>query len=209
MEETKQPFDVAFAATRSGNLFTTHTPVEAGFDRFSPALMDRHVRRYAEERLGIPFSQLMALGRLNPDDDSEPFNMAYLAIRGSGAVNGVSRLHGEVSRRLFQPLFPRWPQPEVPIGHVTNGVHVPTWDSEAADQIWTAAGGKDRWRGDLEELSGALDSGSRGGPLEDAHREPRPAHRLRAGNISRASSPGTGRLLKKSSWRRASSIPTR
>jgi len=158
MEETKQSFGVAFATTRSGNLFTTHTPVDAGFDRFSPALMERHVRRYAEERLGIPFSQLMALGRLNPHDESEPFKMAYLAIRGSCAVNGVSRLHGEVSRRLFQPLFPRWPQPEVPIGHVTNGVHVPTWDSKAADQVWTVAGGKDRWRGDLNELSGALDS---------------------------------------------------
>ncbi|HYL37290.1 MAG TPA: alpha-glucan family phosphorylase [Bryobacteraceae bacterium] len=158
MEETKQPFELAFAATRAGNLFTTHTPVEAGFDRFSPDLMERHVRRYAEERLGIPFRQLMALGRLNPDDDSEPFNMAYLALRGSGAVNGVSRLHGEVSRRLFQPLFPRWPQAEVPVGHVTNGVHVPTWDSEAADHIWTVAAGKDRWRGDLEELGGALES---------------------------------------------------
>jgi len=158
MEETKQPFEAAFAATRSGNLFTTHTPVEAGFDRFSPALMDRHIRRYAEERLGIPFQRLMALGRLNPDDDAEPFNMAYLAIRGSGAVNGVSRLHGEVSRRLFQPLFPRWPQTEVPVGHVTNGVHVPTWDSEAADHIWTAAAGKDRWRGDLEDVTGALES---------------------------------------------------
>src|SRR5712691_7920402 len=129
MEETKQAFEAAFAVTRSGNLFTTHTPVEAGFDRFSPVLMERHIKRYAEERLGIPFRQLMALGRLNPNDDSEPFNMAYLAIRGSGAVNGVSRLHGEVSRRLLQPLFPRWPQVEVPVGHVTNGVHVPTWDS--------------------------------------------------------------------------------
>ncbi len=158
MEETKQPFEVAFAATRSGNLFTTHTPVEAGFDRFSPDLMGRHFHRYAEERLGIPFSQLMGLGRLNPYNESEPFNMAYLAIRGSDAVNGVSRLHGEVSRRLFQPLFPRWPQAEVPVGHVTNGVHAPIWDSEAADQVWTAASGKDRWRGDLQELSGALDS---------------------------------------------------
>jgi glycogen phosphorylase len=157
MDETKQPFAAALAATRSGNLFTTHTPVEAGFHRFSPSLMARHVNRYAEERLGIPFRQLMALGRLNSNDDSEPFNMAYLAIRGSGSVNGVSRLHGEVSRRLFQPLFPRWPQAEVPVGHVTNGVHVPTWDSQAADQVWTAAGGKDRWRGDLGELSGAMD----------------------------------------------------
>jgi starch phosphorylase len=158
MEETKQPFEVALAATRPGNLFTTHTPVEAGFDRFPPALMERRVRRYAEERLGISFKELMALGRLNPEDDSEPFNMAYLAIRGSGAVNGVSRLHGEVSRHLFGPLFPRWADSEIPIGHVTNGVHVPTWDSEAADDIWTEACGKDRWRGDLEEVSHALDS---------------------------------------------------
>ncbi len=158
MEETKQPFQVALAATRAGNLFTTHTAVAAGFDRFPPPLAERHLRRYAEQRLGIPFREFMALGRLNPDDDSEPFNMAYLAIRGSGAINGVSRLHGDVSRRLFQPLYPRWPQGEVPVGHVTNGVHVPTWDSEAADQIWTAAAGKDRWRGDLEEVAGALDS---------------------------------------------------
>ena len=158
MEESKQPFNVALAATRPGNLFTTHTPVEAGFDRFSPALMERRCRRYAEERLHVPFSQFMALGRLNPDDNAEPFNMAYLAIRGSGAVNGVSRLHGEVSRRLFQPLFPRWPQEELPIGYVTNGVHVPSWDSEAADHVWTEACGQDRWRGDLDEVSTALDS---------------------------------------------------
>jgi starch phosphorylase len=158
MEETKHPFDVALAATRAGNLFTTHTPVEAGFDRFPPDLIQRHVRRYAQERLGIPFSQLMALGRANPDDDSEPFNMAYLAIRGSGAVNGVSRLHGEVSRRLFGSLFPRWPEAEVPVSHVTNGIHVPTWDSAPADQLWTAACGKDRWRGDLEEVMGGVDA---------------------------------------------------
>ena len=74
--------------------------------------------------------------------------MAYLAIRGSGAVNGVSRLHGQVSRRLFAPLFPRWPADEVPVGHVTNGVHMPSWDSAAADELWTepaarTAGGDD------------------------------------------------------------------
>ena len=77
--------------------------------------------------------------------------MAYLAIRGSGAVNGVSRLHGKVSRRLFQPLFPRWPEDEVPIGHVTNGVHMPTWDSAAADDLWTETCGKDRWLGTTED----------------------------------------------------------
>ncbi len=78
--------------------------------------------------------------------------MAYLAIRGSGAVNGVSRLHGTVSRQLFEPLFPRWPANEVPVGHVTNGVHMPSWDSAAADDLWTGACGKDRWLGTTESL---------------------------------------------------------
>jgi starch phosphorylase len=78
--------------------------------------------------------------------------MAYLAIRGAGAVNGVSRLHGQVSRRLFAPLFSRWPEEEVPVGHVTNGIHVPTWDSALADDLWTEAGGKDRWLGTMETL---------------------------------------------------------
>ncbi len=74
--------------------------------------------------------------------------MAYLALRGSGRVNGVSKLHGEVSRQIFQPLFPHWPQAEVPIGSVTNGIHVPTWDSVEADTLWTTACGKKRWRED-------------------------------------------------------------
>ena len=73
--------------------------------------------------------------------------MAYLAIRGSGAVNGVSRLHGKVSRHLFRPLFPSWPEDEIPIGYVTNGVHMPTWDSAPADDLWTESCGKDRWLG--------------------------------------------------------------
>jgi starch phosphorylase len=146
MEEAGQPFETALAVTRAGNLFTTHTAVPAGFDRFDPALMEAYTGRYAQ-RLGITTRDLLALGRLNPDDSSEPFNMAYLAMRGSGAVNGVSRLHGEVSRHIFASLFPRWPDPEVPIGHVTNGVHVPSWDSEAADTLWTGACGRNRWLG--------------------------------------------------------------
>ena len=152
MQDTSQPFEVALAVTRAGNVFTTHTAVAAGFDRFAPDLVEQYLRRYAEEKLGITLHDLLALGRQNPDDSSEPFNMAYLAIRGSGAVNGVSRLHGEVSRRLFAPLFPRWPAEEVPVGHVTNGVHVPSWDSAAADDIWTEACGKDCWLGPTEHL---------------------------------------------------------
>jgi starch phosphorylase len=152
MEENAQPFEVALAATRAGNLFTTHTAVTAGFDRFTPALIEQYLGGYATQKLGITLHDLLALGRQNPDDASESFNMAYLAIRGSGSVNGVSRLHGKVSRHLFEPLFPNWPADEVPVGHVTNGVHMPTWDSAAADDLWTKACGKDRWLGMAENL---------------------------------------------------------
>jgi len=147
MEKTGQSFDNALVSTRPGNLFTTHTAVAAGFDLFSPNLIDQYLGEYAEKKLGISLQQLMALGRANPWNQSEKFNMAYLAIRGSGAVNGVSRLHGEVSRHIFEPLFPKWPTNEVPVGHITNGVHMPTWDSKEADDVWTEFCGKDRWLG--------------------------------------------------------------
>ncbi|MGB8331566.1 MAG: alpha-glucan family phosphorylase, partial [Polyangiales bacterium] len=152
MQETAQPFEVALAVTRAGNLFTTHTAVAAGFDRFAPALIEQYLGGYAAQKLRISLHDLLALGRSNPNDASEPFNMAYLAIRGSGAVNGVSRLHGRVSRHLFLPLFPHWPEDEIPVGHVTNGVHMPTWDSAPADDLWTDACGKDRWLGTAETL---------------------------------------------------------
>jgi len=152
MQEIKQPFEVALAATRAGNLFTTHTAVAAGFDRFTPALIEQYLGHYATDKLGISLHDLLALGRQNPDDGAESFNMAYLAIRGSGSVNGVSRLHGQVSRQLFAPLFPHRPVDEVPIGHVTNGVHMPTWDSSAADELWTKACGKGRWLGKSDNL---------------------------------------------------------
>ena len=140
------------SSTRPGNLFTTHTAVAAGFDLFSPNLIDQYLGDYAENNLGISRQQLLALGRGNPLNQSEKFNMAYLAIRGSGAVNGVSRLHGEVSRHIFEPLFPKWPTAEVPVGFITNGVHMPTWDSKEADDVWTQFCGKDRWLGMNETL---------------------------------------------------------
>jgi len=152
MQETATPFEVALTVTRAGNLFTSHTAVAAGFDCFAPALIEQYLCHYAEQKLGITLHDLLALGRLNADDSSESFNMAYLAIRGSGSVNGVSRLHGQVSRHLFEPLFPHWPEDEVPVGYVTNGVHMPTWDSAAADDLWTKACGKDRWLGTKQTL---------------------------------------------------------
>ena len=152
MRATGQPFEVARAATRAGNVFTTHTAVAAGFDRFDPALVEAYLGRYAEQELGLALHDLLALGRRDPADRSEPFSMAHLAIRGSGVVNGVSQLHGRVSRHLFEPLFPRWPLAEIPVGHVTNGVHMPTWDSAEADALWTEACGKSRWRGSTATL---------------------------------------------------------
>ena len=148
MEDHKVSFDLAMTVTRSGNLFTTHTAVTAGFDRFAPQLMRKYLRHYAEDELAIPMEQMLAMGRQSASDTGADFNMAYLAVHGSGQINGVSKLHGQVSRHIFQPLFPRWPEDEIPIGSVTNGIHVPTWDSKEADALWTAACGKGRWLGD-------------------------------------------------------------
>ena len=158
MDENDKPFEVALAATRAGNLFTTHTPVAAGFDRFSPPLMHLYLNWYAAERLHISFEDLMALGRANPADPNEPFNMAYLAARGAGAINGVSKLHGEVSRSIFLPLFPRWPVEEIPINSVTNGVHTASWDSESSDRLWSEVCGNDRWLGTTEGIGDRIRS---------------------------------------------------
>ncbi|MGZ5921846.1 MAG: alpha-glucan family phosphorylase [Rhizomicrobium sp.] len=144
----------ALWATRAGNVFTTHTPVAAGFDTFAPDLLRKYLP-YVEGELagrGVTLDDILGLGRVDPGNSDEAFNMAYLAQRGSALCLGVSRLHGEFSRRIFQPLFPRWPICEVPIEHVTNGVHIPTWDSVEADRIWTEACGKERWRGMPDEL---------------------------------------------------------
>jgi starch phosphorylase len=130
-------FAEALWAARAGNAFTTHTPVDAGFDRFSPELLSKYLPQAAD---------IFPLGRATEGDESGLINMAFLAAHGSLLSFGVSRLHGAVSRRIFQPLFPRWPETEVPVAHVTNGVHVPTWVSEDADALWKQARGGGGWR---------------------------------------------------------------
>ncbi|HEA22031.1 hypothetical protein LCGC14_0837830 [marine sediment metagenome] len=152
MKEIGTTFEEALAVTRAGNLFTTHTAVAAGFDHFSQGLMEQYFSTYAKEELHISFQELMGLGRQNTTNANESFNMAYLAMHGSGSINGVSRLHGVVSRKLFQPLFERWPTSEIPIDFVTNGVHMPSWDSEFSDAVWTEACGKNRWKGEQKTL---------------------------------------------------------
>jgi starch phosphorylase len=155
MQQHRLSFWQALWATRAGNVFTTHTPVAAAFDTFPIDLLAQYGRDYAAG-LGIDPGHLLALGRPPGGGEDEPFNMAYLAARTCIHVNAVSRLHGEVSRRIFQPLYPRIPEPEVPIGHVTNGVHMPSWDSATADALWTGACGKARWMGTAETLTQAL-----------------------------------------------------
>jgi starch phosphorylase len=115
-------------ATAPGNLFTTHTPVEAAFDRFAPDLIARYLGRYADAA-GLSLEELLAYGRIRRDDPAEPFHMAAFALRHAWAVNGVSQLHREVSRAIFRPWFPRIPDAEIPVGAVTNAVHVPSWIS--------------------------------------------------------------------------------
>ncbi len=149
------PFQVALNCVRAGNIFTTHTPVDAAFDRYPAGMFDNYARSYCSS-LGLGLDEFMGLGRSEPDNLSEPFNMAYLAMRSSLFINGVSRLHGKVSRHIFSGLFPRWPESEVPIGHVTNAVHVPSWESSEADDLWTRASGSDRWLGTLETIRQGL-----------------------------------------------------
>jgi starch phosphorylase len=115
-------FAEALEATRAGGVFTTHTPVPAGFDVFPTALMDKYFGSYLKE-VGISRAELLALGRPDGAEEKAGFNMAALALRTSVFTNGVSELHGEVSRRLLGPYFPGLPEHEVPIGHVTDGAH--------------------------------------------------------------------------------------
>jgi len=157
MQEHRLNFWQALWATRAGNVFTTHTPVAAGFDTFPVDLLGQYGRDYAAG-LNISAHDLLALGRPPGGRDDDPFNMAYLAARTCIHINGVSRLHGEVSRGIFQPMYPRIPQREVPIRHVTNGVHMASWDSAPSDALWTRACGKARWMGTTEAHAQALEA---------------------------------------------------
>jgi starch phosphorylase len=125
----------ALSATRAQCIFTTHTPVEAGHDRFSPALMDYALKGYLAT-LGITFDELMALGRVTPTSKDEPFCMTVLALKASRAANGVSELHGQVSREMWHCLWPHLPIEQVPIGHITNGIHLLGWMKGPVRRFW-------------------------------------------------------------------------
>ena len=118
-------FIEALEAIRSSTLFTTHTPVPAGHDAFEEELLRKYISHY-QGRLNISWGELMALGQCDGDQDRK-FNMSYLATRMSQEVNGVSKLHGQVSQGMFNKLWPGYLKEELFIGYVTNGVHHPTW----------------------------------------------------------------------------------
>ncbi|HYA45353.1 MAG TPA: alpha-glucan family phosphorylase, partial [Acidimicrobiales bacterium] len=129
-------FDEAVEATRAGMIFTTHTPVPAGIDRFPAELMERYFSSWAQE-CGIGIEELMALGHAPGEPPNAPFNMAVMGLRLSSMSNGVSELHGRTSRAMFQQFFPGVPVEEIPIDSVTNGVHGRTWTSPAMNDLFT------------------------------------------------------------------------
>ncbi|MFP4070406.1 MAG: alpha-glucan family phosphorylase [Desulfovibrionales bacterium] len=126
MAENDLTFESALELVASSSVFTTHTPVPAGNDRFPPDMMERYFSDYSRE-LNLAFKVFLALGRENPRDDGEPFCMTVLALRLSRFNNGVSELHSEVSKKLWSRVWPQYPTEDIPIGAVTNGVHIPTW----------------------------------------------------------------------------------
>ncbi len=128
-------FAEALAATKAECVFTTHTPVEAGHDRFSPELMDYALHRYRSQS-SMPYPELLALGRVKPADAHEAFCMTVLALKVSRAANGVSELHGQVSRHMWQSLYPGVSEDKVPIGHITNGVHMLGWTKGTMRRFW-------------------------------------------------------------------------
>ncbi len=155
MEEDGLDFHHAWTATRRQTCFTTHTPVPAGHDRFGGDLMERHLG-WLRERLRLDAKGFLGLGRENIEDPGEPFCMTVLCIKGSNRRNAVSNLHGKVSRDMWQSLWPGRPVDEIPIGHVTNGVHMGTWMAPVLHRLFGKELGRD-WERRLSEDPGLLE----------------------------------------------------
>jgi starch phosphorylase len=144
MENKRLSFREARLLASASLVFTSHTPVAAGHDYFPPALMDRYFST-AIRRLGISHSEFLGLGRKDPGNDAEDFCMTVLALRLASFSNGVSELHGHVTRRMWNPIWKGVPEAEVPIGHVTNGVHFRSWVSFEMNQLYDRYLGP-KWR---------------------------------------------------------------
>jgi starch phosphorylase len=149
MGEGELTFDEARAIASAGMVFTTHTPVAAGHDALDPGTLDYYLGDYYRE-LGLSRSEFMALGRLHPHDEGEPFSMTILALRLAARSNGVSLLHGGLSRRLWGGVWPGLAEEEVPTGSVTNGVHLRTWLAPELGDLYEGMTSPDVWTGALE-----------------------------------------------------------
>ncbi|MCM3872604.1 MAG: alpha-glucan family phosphorylase [Pyrinomonadaceae bacterium] len=158
------PFTEAAQRVRERCVFTTHTPVAAGNDEFDSNLVTRAFGPTYEQELGLTHEEFEALGRVNPKDSKEPYGLTPLAIRMCRSTNGVSRKHGEVSRALWQKLWPESTVSEVPITHVTNGVHAPTWVAPVIRSLYESYMGGDwsdqvrdkvRWEQGIAKVSDA------------------------------------------------------
>src|SRR5437868_5700418 len=135
MEESRLDFAAAREAVAAGAVFTTHTPVPAGNDVFAPQLIEHYFGEMIG-RLRIDKQEFLGLGRQNPKDQSEPFCMTVLAIRLANVTNGVSKLHGSVSRKMWKGLWPDLPDAEIPITSITNSIHTPSWVSADVLQLY-------------------------------------------------------------------------
>jgi len=129
-------------------IFTTHTPVPAGHDRFTPDLIEYALSDFIKS-LGMSLKEFLSYGRIHPDNDQEPFCMTVLALKLSRNANAVSELNGTVSRKMWQPLFKSKSEKDVPIGHITNGVHIPTWLHKITLEFWNRKLG-DKWYEEIE-----------------------------------------------------------
>jgi starch phosphorylase len=135
MADDGMNFDDALREVARSTVFTTHTPVPAGHDRFSPAQVEEHLGPL-RDALRISYEQLMGLGRVEPQNVHEPFCMTVLGLKLSRRANAVSSLHGHVSRRMWAHLYPWRAEEEIPIGHITNGVHIPSWLAWQMQQLY-------------------------------------------------------------------------
>lgn len=151
MQEHKLSFAEAREAATAGIVFTTHTPVPAGNDYFAPELMEKYFSHYYKD-LGLQYKEFMGLGRQNPDNEQEVFCMTVLALRMAGRSNGVSKLHGIVSRTMWQSVWPGVPVSDVPISSITNGIHAPSWISREMGGLYDRYLGP-RWREDAGDFA--------------------------------------------------------
>ena len=142
MQAEGTSFSEAAKDVKNMTVFTTHTPVEAGHDRFTPDLVESTIGPL-QEALGLDAKSLLALGRVDPEDDGEAFCMTVLALKLAARANGVSNLHGVVARRMWQCLWPEEEEKDIPIGHVTNGVHVPSWLAPGMREFYKRFLGRD------------------------------------------------------------------